>query len=119
VALSASSSFERALDNGKFKFPSVQAKDGMNYTLSVGKLMLPKEYRDYKQINLNLMVEILGQRLNKNGLYYVDVAPSMQLIFNSQTRVDVGYRKQLKSNMDRTAPNGFLIRVEHLLFNLL
>jgi hypothetical protein len=120
VALSASAGFERARDNGKInKFPTQQARDAMNYTFSVGKLMLPKEYISYKQINLNLMTEFLAQRLNTNGKYFIDVAPSVQFIFNSQTRVDIGYRKELTGNMLRTAPNGFMFRVEHLLFNAL
>ena len=81
--------------------------------------MLPKEYKSYKQVNLNLMAEVLAQRLNVYGKYFIDIAPSVQFIFNSQTRIDLGYRKQLKSTMERTAPNGFMIRVEHLLFNAL
>ena len=120
VALSATAGFERARDNGKVnKFPTQQAKDAMNYTLSVGKLMLPKEYKSYKQVNLNLMAEFLAQRLNANGKYFVDIAPSVQFIFNSQTRLDIGYRKELGGTMLRTAPNGFMLRVEHLLFNAL
>lgn len=120
VALSATSSYERAMDNSKaHKFPSANSNDAINYTFSVGKLMLPKEYKDYNQTNLNLMVEFLGQRLNDNGKSFLDMAPSIQFIINSQTRIDIGYRKQLYSNMIRTAPNGFMIRFEHLLFNFL
>ncbi len=119
VALSASSSYERAMNNNANKFPINQANSAMNYTLSVGKLMLPKEYVDYKQTNVNLMVEFLGQRLINDGKYFVDIAPSVQFIINSQTRIDFGYRHQLKSTMNRTAPNGFMLRFEHLLFNVL
>ena len=120
VAISASAAYERAMDNGNGnKFPVHHSNDAMNYTLSAGKLMLPKEYTGYKQVNLNLMAELLAQRLNVYGKYYIDFAPSVQFIFNSQTRVDLGYRKQLKSNMERTAPNGFMFRIEHLLFNAL
>jgi hypothetical protein len=119
VAISASSSYERAMDNSEVnKFPSNQSNDAMNYTFSIGKLMLPKEYKSYKQVNLNLMAEFIAQRLNENGKYFIDIAPSVQLIFNSQTRLDLGYRKELTSNMLRTAPNGFMLRVEHLLFNV-
>jgi hypothetical protein len=48
----------------------------------------------------------------------VDLAPAVQFIFNSQTRLDIGYKVQLYSDMQRVAPNGFMIRVEHLLFNV-
>ncbi|HEX8332256.1 MAG TPA: hypothetical protein VF622_06515 [Segetibacter sp.] len=120
VALSASASYERAMDNGKEnKFPTHHAKDAMNYTFSVGKLMLPKEYKNYRQTNLNLMAEVIAQRLNANGKYFIDIAPSVQFIFNSQTRIDLGYRKELTGNMLRTAPNGFMLRFEHMLFNAL
>lgn len=118
VALSASASYERALDNGKQnKFPAYLAQDAMNYSLSVGKLMLPKEYVSYKQVNMNFMAELLAQRLNKNGYYYIDLAPSVQFIFNSQTRIDLGYRTEITGNMGRMGQRSFLFRFEHLLFN--
>lgn len=119
VAISASTSYEKAMDNNQYKFPVAQSNSAVNYTLSVGKLMLPKEYTSYKQTNMNLMLEFIGQRLNGNGKHFIDMAPSIQFIFNSQTRVDIGYRKELTSTMNRQAPNGFLIRFEHLLFNVM
>jgi hypothetical protein len=79
--------------------------------------MLPKEYTNYKQANVNLMLEMLGQTLGGNGKSYLDVAPALQFIFNSQARIDVGYRHQLYSSMYRTGPNGFLVRFEYLFFN--
>lgn len=118
VALSANASYLHATDNGnENKFPTVLSSNAFNYSLSVGKLLLPKEYTDYKQTNLNLMVELLGQTLSDNGRSYLDVAPSFQFIFNSQARIDLGYRQQLVSSMYRTAPNGFLLRFEYLFFN--
>ena len=63
VAISSSVSYERALDNNPdYKFPSTESNSAVNYTLSVGKLMLPKVYKDYKQTNMNLMLELLGKR---------------------------------------------------------
>ncbi len=118
VALSANASYLRATNNGsKNKFPAAQSKDAINYSLSVGKLMYPKEYTDYKQTNVNLMVEMLGQTLGTNGRSYLDIAPSIQFIIKSQARVDIGYRQQLYSSMYRTAPNGFNVRFEYLIFN--
>lgn len=119
IALSSTISYEHALNNSNGHiFPKTMSNNAINYSLSIGKLMLPKEYTSYKQVNVNLMLEFLGQSLLDNSKMYVDIAPSIQFIFNSQTRVDVGYRKELYSNMLRTAPNGFLIRIEHLLFNV-
>ena len=64
------------------------------------------------------MVEVLTQVNTGSGKYFIDLAPTVQFIFNSQTRVDVGYRKELSTSLIRTAPNGFFIRFEHNLFNV-
>jgi hypothetical protein len=119
VAISSSISYERALDNKpNYPFPSTESNSAMNYTLSAGKLMLPKVYTSYKQVNMNLMLEFIGQRLNDNQKSFLDIAPSIQFIFNSQARVDIGYRGQLYSTMERTAPNGIVLKFEYLLFNV-
>ena len=119
-AISATLSYEQAYGNaGGNEFPRFQANRAINYTLSTGRLLLPKNYTDYGQTNLNVMVEMLGQYLPENGKSFMDLAASVQFIFNSQTRVDVGYKRELYTSMYRTAPNGLLIRVEHLLFNVI
>jgi hypothetical protein len=119
VAISSSISYERALDNKpNYKFPSTESNSAMNYTLSAGKLMLPKVYTSYKQVNVNLMLEFIGQRLNDNQKSFLDIAPSVQFIINSQARIDIGYRRQLYSNMNRTAPNGMVLKFEYLFFNV-
>jgi hypothetical protein len=119
-AISATVSYEKALDNfGGNEYPSSQSSQAVNYALSTGRLILPKHYTGYGQTNMNIMVELLGQHLLGNEKTYLDIAPAIQLIFNSQTRVDLGYRHNLYSNMQRTAPNGFLVRIEHTLFNVI
>lgn len=119
-ALSASVSYERALDNrNDNKIPAAQEVHAINYSLSAGRLILPKKYTSYGQTNFNIMLEMLGQNLTGSGKMFIDIAPAMQFIFNSQLRVDIGYRKQLYGNMIRTAPNGFMIRAEYLLFNVI
>ena len=118
VALSANAAYVHATDNGsKNKFPATQSSNAFNYSLSAGKLIFPKEYTDYKQPNMNVIVEVLGQTLGSNGRSYLDVTPALQFIFNSQARIDLGYRQQLYSSMYRSAPNGFLVRFEYLFFN--
>jgi hypothetical protein len=118
IALSANASYMHATDNGsKNKFPQSQSSNAVSYSLSAGRLMLPKEYTNYKQTNVNLMLEILGQTLSGKGTSYLDIAPALQFIFNSQARIDIGYRQQLYTSMYRTAPNGFLLRFEYLFFN--
>ena len=117
VAISASTSFIRAMDNGKFVIGN-DFKNALNYTLSAGKLMLPKEYTSYDQPNLNLMLELLGQtNLGNNKQYYFDMAPSVQLILKSKMRIDFGYRFPLVDKMYRARPNTAQIRFEYNFFN--
>lgn len=120
LALSASASLEHAADNNNSnEFPKNYSDDAINYSLSAGRLMLPKEYTSFKQVNMNLMLELIGQTLLQNGKTFIDIAPSLQLIINSQLRIDVAYKQQLSSAMLRDAPNGILFRMEYLLFNIL
>ena len=118
VAISSSLSFEKAFDNKpNYAFPSNQGDNATNYTLSIGKLMYPKKYTNFKQTNINLMLEFLGQTINLNGKSYLDVVPSVQFIINSQARIDLGYRQQLYNSMVRSAPNGVYFNLEYNLFN--
>jgi len=117
VALSATGYYEYATDNfGNHEIPTGQPRQALNYILSAGKLMLPKHYKSYNQTNMNLMLEIIGQELPETGQRTLDAAPSIQFIFHSQARLDIGYRQELYSNALRTAPNGLLVRFEYLLF---
>ena len=119
VALSATASFLHATDNGKEKFGYAdKSRNAVNYTLSVGKLMLPKEYTSFKQVNVNLMVELLGQTNLNGGSSFLDVAPAVQFIFLSRIRFDAGYRYSLITNLSRTSPDGVLLRLEYNIFNV-
>ncbi len=119
LAISGSVSYEKAVDNTSInKFPETQSNNATNYTLSFGRLMYPRVYKDLKQPNVNLMVEFLGQTLNQNGKSNLDIVPSIQFIIRSRARIDLAYRKELYSNMLRTAPNGFLIKFEYTFFNV-
>jgi hypothetical protein len=119
-AISASMSFNQAYNNGsENKFPPNQADQALNFSISTGRLILPKKYLNYKQTNVNIMLEFLGQHLLNENDNFIDMAPAVQFIFNSQSRLDIGYKFQLYSDMQRVAPNGFMIRFEHLIFNVL
>ncbi len=120
VALSSTLSYLSAQDNKNYKFPvvnGVQNRRAVNYTFSAGRLMYPEEYTDYKQTNVNLMVEVLGQYNTGLKKHYLDIAPSVQFIINSRSRIDLAYRYQLASSLFRTAPQGVFIRFEHNFFN--
>lgn len=116
-AISSTLSYESAFTEQAIG-ETLKSTPAVNYSLSTGRLILPKSYKDYGQTNFNIMLELLGQYLPESGTAYLDIAPSLQFIFNSQTRLDIGYRHQVHSSMLRTAPNGFLIRLEHVIFNM-
>jgi len=97
-----------------------QPKEMLNYSLSSGYLLLPFVYKNYNQPNFNLYVELLGKTNPANGNSYLDIAPAVQLILNSRTRIDVGYRFQATGNMpNRYLKNMYLARVEFNFFNAL
>ena len=64
-------------------------------------------------------IALIAFLLNDNQKSFLDIAPSVQFIFNSQARVDIGYRRQLYSTMTRTAPNGIVFKFEYLLLMFL
>jgi hypothetical protein len=118
IAISASSSFVHATDNGIEKFPYInKERNAVNYTFSVGKLMLPKEYTNYNQTNLNLMCELLGQTNLGTNKTYLDIAPSLQLILKSRMRFDLGYRFPVVNDLMRTAERGVVVKFEYNFFN--
>ena len=92
---------------------------GMDYSLSAGYLLLPKEYTDYKQTNLNLYLEFLSQQSLDRKAYFIDMAPALQLIFNSNTKLNVGYRFELSGTMQRMATTSWLISIERTFLNVL
>jgi hypothetical protein len=119
LALSASTSYLRAFDNsGGYKLPVTNARDEIGYSFSAGYLLLPKSYENYNQVNLNVYAELLGKTNPGYGQSYLDVAPAVQLIFNSVFRVDFSYRTPLYNNMVRTSQNTYLVRLEYNLFNV-
>jgi hypothetical protein len=119
LALSGSVSYLRAFDNrGGYNLPASQARNAAAYTLSAGYLLLPKNYRDYNQVNMNLYVELLGKANPGHGQSYLDAAPAIQFIFNSVCRLDLSYRTPLYNAMERNSKNMYLVRLEYNFFNL-
>ena len=92
----------------------------LSYSLSSGYLVLPFVYKNYNQPNFNLYFEVLGKTNPLNGKSALDFAPAVQLILNSKTRIDLGYRFEVAGNMqDRYLKNMYLARVEFNFFNAL
>ncbi|HEY6083016.1 MAG TPA: hypothetical protein VIU45_06130, partial [Chitinophagaceae bacterium] len=102
---------------GNFKFPETNGKNAFNYTFSAGALVFPQVYTSYRQVNMNAFLEFLGQSNLRTGKNYLDVAPAIQFIFDSRTRVDLSYRMQILGDMNRFSDNSLLFRVEYNIFN--
>lgn len=97
-----------------------RAEKMLSYSLSSGYLLLPFVYKNYNQPNFNLYFEVLGKTNPVNGHSYIDLAPAAQVILNSKTRIDLGYRFQAAGNMKgRYLKNMYLARVEFNFFNAL
>lgn len=90
-----------------------------NFTLSAGLLVLPIEYTNYKQTNLNIYTELLAQQSLDHRSYFIDLAPAVQLIFNSTYKLNMGYRFQVRSTMKRMAANSFNVAFETVFLNVL
>jgi len=101
--------------------PQQYAFESLNYSLSAGYLVLPVVYKDYNQTNLNVYAELLGGR-NLDWKYekqFLDLATSIQLIFKSTGKLNIGYRFQLKSDIYRNMKRCWMISYEHILLNAL
>ncbi len=121
LALSATLSYTESLPPGRWNktSPQLVPYESFNYSLSAGYLVLPKKYTDYKQTNLNLYAELIGQRTTDLKKYFVDLAPAAQLIFNSTAKLNLGYRFQLGGDMQRMSDKSWLISFEWLFLNAL
>ncbi|MDP2175334.1 MAG: hypothetical protein Q8K70_05415 [Bacteroidota bacterium] len=118
TAISSTISFQQAIDNFNNKFPQNYSTQSVDYTLSLGQLVLPRTYKNFNQTNVNLMVEVLGQTHLTNGKSFLDITPVIQFIFKSKARLDIAYRRQLYSTMFRTQPNGIIINLQYSIFNV-
>lgn len=121
-ALSATVGHTQVLDksrNNKVIYVPARAYQAMNYSLSGGYLLFPREYTDYKQLNINLYTELLVQQTLDVKKHFVDLAPAVQLIFNSNAKLNIGYRFQLDGTMQRMSNHNWLISFERTFLNLL
>jgi hypothetical protein len=104
LAISASGSYLKTIQSN--------SQQALNYTVSAGFLVLPVKYTSFKQTNLNLYAELLGQQSLDRKRHYIDFAPAIQLIFNSNTKLNLGYRYQVSGDMHRMGQKGWLIGFE-------
>ena len=119
LAFSGSVSYLHDWNNaGDNYIPIAFSRDAVSYTFSTGYLLLPKVYKSYDQVNINVYAEFLGKTNPGYGQSYLDAAPAVQLIFNSLVRLDLSYRLPIYSSMERNTAHMYLVRLEYNLFNL-
>ncbi len=121
LALSATVGYSQRLGTQEPAFNGVKLPEEMvNFSLSSGYLLFPIVYTNYKEPNFNVYAEVLGKTNPESGHTYVDMAPALQIILNSRTRIDLGYRFQITGNMPgRVQKNMYLLRAEFNFFNAL
>ena len=122
LAVSATASLHQVLDGERFlKYggPRRFGYQAFNYSVSGGYLLFPKKYKTYKQTNFNLYCEVLGGKGIDRKYDFVDIAPAFQLIFNSSSKLNVGYRFQLQANAYRMARNAAYLSFEKTFLNKL
>ena len=121
LAISAIISHTQVLDKSRYDkviYAPSRIYQSLNYSLSAGYLLIPREYTDYKQLNINFYTELLGQQTLDRKTYFVDLAPAFQFIFNSNFKVNIGYRFQLAGTSERMSDNSWLISLERTFLNV-
>ena len=122
LAVSATISHTQVLGgsrNDKALYTPERNYQSVNYTFSAGYLLFPRNYTDYRQINTNLYVELLGQQTLDRSTHYWDLAPAVQFIFNSTSKINLGYRFQLNGTMERMSKESWLLSYEWAFLNAL
>ncbi|HXP48453.1 MAG TPA: hypothetical protein VN922_00780 [Bacteroidia bacterium] len=109
--------------------------NAFTYSLSFGYLLLPRKYESYKQTNVNLYMEFVGESyggmhsISDNGQnviwtdvtslnkgYYLEARPAVQFIFQSNTRLDLSMAYLLMGHSyERSYPIYFL-SIQHDFF---
>jgi hypothetical protein len=117
LAVSATTGFLKIFKPGSEHQHHEVADRALNYSLSAGYLVLPFEYKSYKQLNVNVYTEFLGQQTFGKKTYFIDAAPAIQFIFNSNSKLNLGYRFQLGGTANRSLEKSFLVSFEHTFFN--
>jgi hypothetical protein len=112
LAVSSTLSFVQTHQNKSTEITVYIPKKAFNYSLSAGYLVFPLNYKNFNQTNFNVYAELLGQRTLDMKKYVVDFAPAAQFIFNSNAKLNIGYRFQLTGNMYRMAERSWLISFE-------
>jgi hypothetical protein len=101
------------INGGPMISTTIHYGQAFNYNLSMGYLLLPKTYKNYDQVNLNIYLELLGKIYEAASVYqygdlpipvntpllekgnYVNIAPGIQCIIKSNLRIDLSMKYPL------------------------
>lgn len=119
TAVSATVAYVNALRSEQLDGADFRTNNAIGYSLSGGTLVLPRVYKNYDQLNFNIYTEVLGQKALDSKAWFVDLAPAIQFIVKSNTKLNFGYRFQLDGNARRFTRNMWVLGVEHTFFNAL
>jgi hypothetical protein len=122
LAISATVGINEVMDEERWdKFAAFKSYgfQNFNYSLSAGYLLFPRKYTSFNQPNFNIYCELLGARGLDRAVSYVDLAPAVQVIVRSNTKVNFGYRFQIAGQMNRMATSGFVFSFEKTFLNAL
>lgn len=119
LAVSATAGFAKAYREKDEHLHSFVPDEAFTYSFSAGYLVLPFEYKSYDQLNFNVYTEFLGQKAIGGNKYFLDAAPSIQFIFKSTAKLNLGYRFQLSGNEYRGMEKSFLVSLEYIFLNAL
>ncbi|MBL7698172.1 MAG: hypothetical protein JNK79_08440 [Chitinophagaceae bacterium] len=113
LALSSTLGYAHSMPSKKAGISLFLPDDAFDFSLSAGYLVFPLNYTSYNQTNLNVYAELIGQRSLDMKKYVIDFAPAIQLIFNSNLKINFGYRFELKNSyMYRMMPKTYLVSIE-------
>jgi len=113
LAISATTSVIKVFANRDLHVVQMgQSINALYYSLSAGYLLLPFNYTNYNQTNLNIYFETIGMKGFDKGDYMLDLAPALQIIFNSNFKVSLGTRLQVAGNMEKIGKNNYFINLE-------
>ena len=121
LAVSATIGHTQVLDQSRYDkviYVPSRAYQSLNYSLSVGYLLIPRQYTNYNQLNINFYTELLGQKTLDRKTYFTDLAPAFQFIFNSNFKINIGYRFQLNGTSERMSKQSWQISVERTFLNV-
>ncbi len=113
LAVSGSASLIRVFgETAPYSAHEDYATKALAYSISSGYLLFPREYTSFQQPNVNLYMEMIGMRGLNEKHYMVDLAPSIQLILNSNFKINAGYRFQIAGNMLRVGERSWQFGLE-------